>query len=92
MPGLDGFQVLEQMRQDPELYSVPVLLLTAVSLADDMLMQLSQKIVVQRSDGLRLIEVLQCLEAVVDVLEPRYDERTLPKGVGQVWGETPAKS
>jgi CheY-like chemotaxis protein len=78
MPDMDGFQVLEEMRREPGLANVPVLLLTAVSLADDMLTRRSQKIVVRRPDGLNLTEVLRCLQSVIDVLEPRYDERSMP--------------
>jgi CheY-like chemotaxis protein len=84
MPDQTGDQVLKEMRREPGLADVPVLLLTAVSLADDMLMQRSHQIVIRRPDGLGLIEVLRCLQAVIDVLEPRYDERWMPSAVGGV--------
>jgi CheY-like chemotaxis protein len=78
MPDLDGFQVLGIMRQEPQWAEISVILLTAVNLAEDILMQRSHQIVIQRPDGLRLVEVLRCLEAVSDVLRPRYDERSVP--------------
>jgi DNA-binding response OmpR family regulator len=79
MPGEDGFQVLEEMRRQPELADVPVVLLTATSYAEDALAQRGSQVVIHRPDGLRPAEVLRCLRAVVDVLEPRYDERSAPE-------------
>jgi CheY-like chemotaxis protein len=79
MPGVDGFQVLEEMRRQPELTDVPVVLLTATSYAEDALAQRGSQVVIHRPDGLRPAEVLRCLRAVVDVLEPRYDERSAPE-------------
>ena len=81
MPGLDGFQVLEEMRQEAALADVPVVILTATSYAEDALTQRSGQMVIHRPDGLIPAEVLRCLRAVVGVLEPRYDERaTLDEG------------
>ncbi|MBS2035538.1 response regulator [bacterium] len=37
MPGMDGFQVLEKLRNDPETASVPVLMLTARDQHNDIL-------------------------------------------------------
>jgi len=78
MPDIDGFQVLEQMREDPRLADVPVVILTATSYAEDALAQRSGQVVVRRPDGMSPAEVLRCLQAVIDVLEPRYDERSAP--------------
>jgi hypothetical protein len=41
------------------------------------LAQRSSQIVIHRPEGLRPPEVLRCLKAVVDVLEPRYDEQSV---------------
>jgi signal transduction histidine kinase/CheY-like chemotaxis protein len=79
MPGVDGFQVLEEMRREPELADVPVVLLTATSYAEDALARRRGKVVISRSDGLSPVEALRCLQATIDVLEPRYDERTDPE-------------
>ncbi len=87
MPGSDGFQVLEEMRQEPVLADIPVILLTATSFVDDALSQRNNRIVVSRPDGLQLHEILRCLQAVIDVLEPRYDERSVPEDT-LVMGET----
>jgi CheY-like chemotaxis protein len=77
MPDLDGLQVLEEMRRDPELANVPVVLLTGRSYWEDVLAQRSSQIVIHRPEGLRPPEVLRCLRAVVDVLEPHYDEQSV---------------
>jgi CheY-like chemotaxis protein len=79
MPGVDGFQVLDEMRQEPELADVPVVLLTATSYVEDALAHHNSRIVIQRPDGLSPAEVLSCLRAVIGVLEPRYDERSAPE-------------
>jgi len=81
MPGVDGFQVLEEMRRQPELADVPVMVLTATSFAEDTLARHGSQVVVYRPDGLHPTEVLQCLRAVIGVLEPRYDERSAPKEI-----------
>jgi CheY-like chemotaxis protein len=78
MPGLDGFQVLEQMRQEAGLTNVPVILLSATSFTEDALTQHSSQIIIHRPDGLHPNEVLRCLQAVLGVLEPHYDERSVP--------------
>ena len=73
MPGTDGFQVLTTMRQDPALLDIPVVLLTATSPKEDT--QPDSQITIGRSDGLRISEVLRCLEAAIAIIEPHYDDR-----------------
>jgi len=70
------------MRADPQLAPIPVVLLTATSLAEDALALRRGEVTVRRPEGLRPAEVLRCLEAVIPVLEPHYDERTVPEVVG----------
>ncbi len=75
MPGMDGLEVLEEMRRDPALLGIPVALLTVTSYAEDVLAQRGSQLVVHSPGGLQLAEVLRCLRALIGVLEPRYDER-----------------
>jgi signal transduction histidine kinase/CheY-like chemotaxis protein len=84
MPGVDGFQVLEEMRQDPDLADVPVILLTATSYLEDALAQCSSQIVIHRPGGLSPAETLSCLRAVIGILAPHYDERSAPEEVSVV--------
>jgi CheY-like chemotaxis protein len=76
MPEIDGFEVLNRIREDPRFADVPVLLLTATSYVEDALSQRGDRITVHRSDGLSPPEVLRCLGAIVDTLKPHYDERS----------------
>ena len=78
MPDMDGLQMLREMRRDPALAEVPVALVTAADLTGEILLPCSSQIVVRRPDGLRLVEVLRCLEALVGALTPRYAERSTP--------------
>jgi CheY-like chemotaxis protein len=82
MPGVDGFHVLQEMRQDPDLADVPVLLLTATSYAEDALARRGGRLVsVRRSDGLSPSEVLRCIQSIVGVLDPHYDEQSVPEEI-----------
>ncbi len=73
MPGMDGLQVLAEMQRDKNLTDVPVLLLTASSYVEDALGRGGDRIILRRSEGLSTTQVLECLKAVVDALEPNYD-------------------
>jgi len=78
MPVKDGFQVLAEMKQTVELADIPVVLLTATSFAEDALEQRASRLVISRPDGLQPGEVLACLQRVIEVLEPHYDETLTP--------------
>jgi signal transduction histidine kinase/CheY-like chemotaxis protein len=78
MPGTDGFQVREQMRCDSVLVEVPVVLLTTSGYALDVLSQRSNRIIVDRPDGLTPAETMQCIEGILRTVQPHYDERTVP--------------
>jgi CheY-like chemotaxis protein len=78
MPGVDGFQILEEIQGEPDLADVPIVLLTAASFAEDALAQRRGQMVIQRSGGLWPHEALGCLRAILEVLEPHYDERSTP--------------
>jgi len=60
------------------LANVPVMLLTATSYVEDALSRRGSQVVIHRPDGLGPVETLQCLRVVIDVLKPRYDERSAP--------------
>jgi signal transduction histidine kinase/CheY-like chemotaxis protein len=88
MPGLDGFQVLEHMRQEEDLAGLPVILLTATSFAEDALRRRGNQVLIRHFGEMGSGEVLRCLGAVISVLEPHYDERSLPSDwIGQLTGE-----
>lgn len=70
MPGLDGFALLEQMRTEPDLVNIPVVLLTANNYP--VAAQSQNRFVVHQRDGLYPIEILSSLNAIVNNLKPRY--------------------
>jgi signal transduction histidine kinase/CheY-like chemotaxis protein len=74
LPELDGLEVLEKMRQVPELVDVPVILITATSLVEDALTQYNGSMTIRYRNGLKPLEVLRCLAAVIGALQPDYDE------------------
>jgi CheY-like chemotaxis protein len=74
MPGLDGFQVLEQMQAEADLAKIPVVLLTASSYKEKADLPQKSQITISRSGGLQPHEVLCCLRGILCALEPRYEE------------------
>jgi signal transduction histidine kinase/CheY-like chemotaxis protein len=74
MPELAGLDVLEKMRQVPELVDVPVILITVTSVVEDALAQQGGSMTIRHRDGLKPQEVLRCLSAVINALQPDYDE------------------
>jgi signal transduction histidine kinase/CheY-like chemotaxis protein len=68
MPRMDGFQLIERMRQEPGLAQVKVVLLTVTSYAEDLLSREGSAVTVTRAGGLRLAEVLACLQGVAGAL------------------------
>ena len=81
MPEVDGFQVLEEMRRDPHLARLPVVVVTATSFEEDILAQRENQITVCRPGGLHPAEALRCLGAILNAVEPRYDYQTLVEEV-----------
>lgn len=70
MPGLDGMGLLTQMQADSDLASVPVILLTSTNYAGKT--QAENNLIIHHRDGLYPIEVLSCLNVIVNSLKPRY--------------------
>ena len=78
MPGTDGFETLELMRQEPALANIPVILLSATSFAEDALERQGSQLLVRWQNGLPLQDLLGSLQALINVLEPHYDELATP--------------
>lgn len=74
MPDVNGFEVLEEMRRDPLLEKIPVILITATSYAEDAMSQHSNQLVVRYAKKLTPVKVMGFLNATVDILKPHYDE------------------
>lgn len=72
MPGMDGFQLLEELRGDEELREMPVVIVTATSYGEDAVAQRGSVIGLARRRGFDTREVIECLQALLDVIEPEY--------------------
>ncbi len=72
MPHMDGFEVLEAVKQDAALLSIPIILLTIGDYIEDALQQHSGPLVIRQPGGLSPTQVLYCVQAAVDVLKPHY--------------------
>ncbi|MCL5996660.1 MAG: ATP-binding protein [Chloroflexi bacterium] len=66
MPNMDGFEMLVHKNHTPALAAIPVILLSVTSAAEDALLRQGSGFSIQRTTGLRLVEVLRCLHGAVD--------------------------
>ena len=73
MPQVDGFQVLEALRQDERTAHTKVILLTATSYIEDVLNHSEVLLSVRQPSGLRLAEILRCLQSVIVSVQPHYE-------------------
>ena len=73
MPTLDGYSVLKQMAQDPELADIPVILASAVGI-DGHDLRLMGSIQIVQPRGFELGEVLQILQSTLDILSPGWSQ------------------
>ena len=72
MPETDGFEVLNQIRSNPDFHTVSVIVLTATNYLGDALLQYGSGIILKRQEGMRNSEVLKCLESLIHALQPSY--------------------
>jgi CheY-like chemotaxis protein len=79
MPGMDGFQVLQEKSQDPAIREVPVIVVSARDATGELLV--SDTLTVTRSGGLSVREFLACIQAVSEILSPlaRSADRVPPE-------------
>jgi signal transduction histidine kinase/CheY-like chemotaxis protein len=79
MPGMDGFQVLQEKRQDPSISDIPVLIISSRDPSGEPIV--SNMLSVARSDGLSVRDLLDCIQAVSEILSParRPDSQGQPE-------------
>jgi len=70
LPDIDGIQLIASIRGDTASADVPIIVLTATSMAEDALSRLGSQIFIHRPGGLKLTEVLRCLPVVIKSLLP----------------------
>ena len=76
MPEMDGFQVLEAMRQDPILKGVPVVAVTATSYPEDALMRRGGYFTLSQSVGMSPGMVTELLRVSLQIARPNYTPET----------------
>lgn len=68
MPGMDGFQVLEEKRRDPTIRDIPVIIISARDPSGDPI--ISNTFTVTHSGGLSQRNLIACIHAVGEILAP----------------------
>jgi signal transduction histidine kinase/CheY-like chemotaxis protein len=76
MPGMDGFQVLQQKSLDPSLREIPVVVISSRDPSGEPVV--SETIAVTRAGGLSVRDLVNCIRAVSEALAPS----TAPAGQG----------
>ena len=73
MPEMDGFAVIEAMQASAELAAVPIVLISAKGASESITPDIHGDITLQRPDGYSPIELVSCVQALIDSLQPRAD-------------------
>jgi CheY-like chemotaxis protein len=76
MPDMDGLQVLERMRRNPDLAALPVILLTVTSYIEDQIAGVGGEVVVRHRGGIGPADTLRYLGMLLPLMEPHYDDQT----------------
>ncbi|MBC7814529.1 MAG: response regulator [Burkholderiales bacterium] len=70
MPEMDGFGVIDAMQAAPALNSIPIILASAYGASEGITPFTQGELIVSRSDGFQPIELVRCIENLVDALRP----------------------
>ena len=68
MPGMDGFQVLEEKRQDPAIRDIPVIVVSSRDPAGEPLV--GNTLTVTHGHGLTVRNLVDCIQAIGAILSP----------------------
>jgi CheY-like chemotaxis protein len=69
MPKMDGFQVLEQKQQDPQIADIPVIVISAQDPNGQPIV--SHYLTVSYQEGFSAPNLLACIQALSEALSPR---------------------
>lgn len=70
MPSMDGFGVIQRMKQDPVLQEIPVIIASAHGTEEAITPAIGGEVTVMRPNGFSPVELVNCVDAVVNVLMP----------------------
>jgi signal transduction histidine kinase/DNA-binding response OmpR family regulator len=70
MPAMDGFSIIRHMKQDPLLQEIPVIIASAHRAEEAITSAIAGEITVMRPNGFSPVELVNCVDAVVNVLMP----------------------
>ncbi|MFO7740890.1 MAG: ATP-binding protein [Anaerolineae bacterium] len=82
MPGMDGFQVLQEKSNDASIREVPTIIISAKDPAGEPIV--SDSLTVARNGGISVGELLACIQTVSEILAPsgRSDDQALSERLG----------
>ena len=78
MPGMDGFQVLQEKSQDPSIREIPVVVVSSRDPSGDLIA--SDTLTVTCSGGLSVRNLMSCIQAVGEILSPTRALSARPDG------------
>ncbi|MCC7452145.1 MAG: response regulator [Anaerolineae bacterium] len=70
MPEVDGFELIQCMKSDPDLADIPIILTSARGAADAIAPSSDGELIVRKPLGFQPIELVRCVEALVDSFNP----------------------
>jgi CheY-like chemotaxis protein len=73
LPDMDGLSVVEQIKQDPLLAEVPIILASAYGASDAIQKAAHGTLTVSKREGFEPIELVRCVEALVGALKPAIE-------------------
>ena len=68
MPGMDGFQLLEEKKHDPAIRDIPVIVISSRDPSGDPVV--SDSMLVSRNGGLSVRDLVNCIRAISETLNP----------------------
>ncbi len=73
MPGIDGFQILQEKRKDCAIRDIPVIVVSSINPMGETIV--SNNLSVTRKEGLSVHELMDCIQNINKVLSPSLNNR-----------------
>jgi signal transduction histidine kinase/CheY-like chemotaxis protein len=72
MPGMNGYQVLEEKNNDPSIKDIPVVVITSTDPSSESV--ISRSMTILREGGFNANYLLECIQALTEILSPFGDQ------------------